>query len=479
MPRHITLELSRSEARVLLVRTSGAEIAVEQAFCVPVPLAEEGGSPEAFEKAVVAALAEHGMTRLPVVGVVGRSDVELRLLQLPPAPDDELPEMVRFQAAQEFPNLASDAVLDFLPQEGPDDGPRRVLAVALKPGAAERFARICGAAKLSLARLVLHPAAAGSLAIRRRPELQAGWFLLVDILDGQAELTALRHGRVAFSRHVLLPDAPPDSAEFAEALSAEVRRTRAAAGNQEGASLPEPLVVFGQADRWPVLAEQFGSLASSAPEWIDPFTATTVSAPAAHLEPDRRARFAALVGAAADEADDRAPAVDFLHPTRRPEPAGRRNAYMLAGLVAACIVLAAMLLSWLDTRRLRASIRDIQQESASLGNQVEAAEKTIRTAEEIGNWVDAEVVWLDELRWLSENFTPAEDAVLTKLMAGAADQALMRLEGLARNESEAGRLDRSLNDATHRLIGHGKSENPTEGRYRIQFQSTVHIERPQ
>ncbi len=478
MPRYITLELSRSEARVLLVRISGTEIAVERAFCVPAPSGEEASGPEVFERAVAAALADRGLSRLPAVGVIGRSDVELRLLQLPPAPDDELPDMVRFQAAQEFPNLEADAVLDFLPQEGPDEGPRRVLAAALKPGAAERFARICGAAKLSLGRLVLHPAAAGSLALRLRPELEAGWFLLVDILDGQAELTALHHGRVAFSRHVLLPDAPPDSAEFAEALGAEVRRTRAAAANQEGTSLPEPLVVFGQADRQPAIAQQLGGIASTGVVWIDPFAATSDARAAADLAPDRRSRFAALIGAAVDEAEDRAPAVDFLHPRRRPQPASRRTTYMLAGLAAAGIVLAAMLLSWLDTRRLRTSIRDIQNESASLRTQVDAAEKTIRTAEEIGAWVNAEVVWLDELRWLSSSFTPAEDAMLTKLLARATDQA-MGLEGLARNESEADKLDRSLNDKTHRLVGHTKSENPSESRYRIQFRSTVQIERPQ
>ncbi len=474
MPRYLAMELSRSEARVLLGRTAGAGISVEQAFCVPLESEGDKSGAELLEYSVIAALAEHGITRLPVIGVVGRSEVELRLLNLPPAPDDELPDLVRFQAGREFPNLETDAALDFLPLDDAADRPRRILAAVLKPGVTARFSRICEAAKLSLERLVFHPAAAASLLLRHRPELEAGWCLMMDILDGQAELAAVRGGRVVFSRHVLLPDGLPDSIEATEAIGAEIRRTRAAAANQEGATPPEPVFVFGHDAPWTTFAQRLGQTLGADVELVDPFAGTC----AASQELGRQAKFAALVGSLADEGENRRPALDFLHPRKRPEPPSRRNAYAIAGLGVAAVVLVVMLVSFVQARRMRKSIESLNNESAALTKSADDADKIVANVEEVGKWVSDEVVWIDELRWLSESFTPPREAVLTKLVAAATTgRAEMRLDGLASNVDAASRLDSQLQDERHRLLGQTKSEDRSDSPYRIQFRSTVQIER--
>ena len=106
------------------------------------------------------------------------------------------------------------------------------------------------------------------------------------------------------------------------------------------------------------------------------------------------------------------------------------------------------------------------------------ADKTVANAEEVGKWVSDEVVWIDELRWLSENFTPPQEAMLTKLVAAvAAGRAEMRLDGVASNIDAASRLDGQLQDKRHRLLGQTKSEDHSDSPYRIQFRSTVQIER--
>ena len=475
MPRYLAIELSQTESRVLLARTGSGGTIVEQAFWVP--LESEGDKPgaESLEASVVAALAERGIARLPVIGVVGRSEVELRLLNLPPAPEDELPDLVRFQAGREFPSLETDAALDFLPLDDAADQPRRVLAAVLKPGVADRFARICGAAKLSLERLVFHPAAAASLLLRRRPELEAGWCLMMDVLDGQAELAAIRNGRIVFSRHVLLPDGLPDGVEATDAIGAEVRRTRAAAANQEGVPPPELAIVFGHDAPWATMAQRLAQSLGMGVELVDPFAG---AATAGALESSRRARFAALVGALTDESENQTPALDFLHPRRRPEPPNRRNAYALAGLAAAAVVLAVMLVSFVQAHRMRKSIEALNNESAALTKLADEADKTVANAEEVGKWVSDDVVWIDEVRWLSENFTPPQEAMLTKLVAAvAAGRAEMRLDGLASNVDAASRLDGQLQDDRHRLLGQTKSEARSDSPYRIQFRSTVQIER--
>ena len=65
---------------------------------------------------------------------IGREQVQIVLLSLPPAPLEELPELVRFQAERSFTSLGNDAALDYIPLEGDAATPHQVLAAALSAG---------------------------------------------------------------------------------------------------------------------------------------------------------------------------------------------------------------------------------------------------------------------------------------------------------------------------------------------------------
>ena len=94
---------------------------------------------------------------------VGRGSIELRQLQLPPAPDEELPDMVRFQAAREFNELDENWLLDFVPIDQGAEGPRTVLAMAIAPAVIRQIEGVCEQAGLKMQRLLLRPCAAASL----------------------------------------------------------------------------------------------------------------------------------------------------------------------------------------------------------------------------------------------------------------------------------------------------------------------------
>jgi hypothetical protein len=84
-------------------------------------------------------------------------------------------------------------------------------------------------------------------------------------------------------------------------------------------------------------------------------------------------------------------------------------------------------------------------------------------------------VWLDELRWLSERFPPAREAKLNKLHLSAGERREMVLNGLARNVDAVTKLDNSLQDAVHQIVGKTKSENQSNSQYQIEFRSSVQI----
>ena len=82
-----------------------------------------------------------GLGRPDAVVAVGRSSIELRQLQLPPAAEDDLPDLVRFQAMREFNEFDERWLLDFLSIDSSGDSPREgnlprtVLATAIGPAA--------------------------------------------------------------------------------------------------------------------------------------------------------------------------------------------------------------------------------------------------------------------------------------------------------------------------------------------------------
>ena len=134
---------------------------IDLAFAVELDARDggEGAAEVNVGERIAAAMAARRIGHCDTIVAVGRSGVELRLLSLPPAPDEELPELVRFQAVRQFSALGDDWPLDFFPidQQRPDL-PRSVLAAAISPELVAQIQQNCAAAELKLRRLVLRPA---------------------------------------------------------------------------------------------------------------------------------------------------------------------------------------------------------------------------------------------------------------------------------------------------------------------------------
>ncbi len=485
MPRRLAIELTSAEARLLLLSASETRIKVEKSLCIPLLSDKEeneaGISPASPEQIVVDALSKNGISRVETIAVVGRSDVELRLFNVPNAPAAELPEIVRFQAVQDLPAIGEKTPLDYLPLEGVEaaEQSQRVLAAVLKPGVMDRLEKICHDAKLTLIQIVLRPPATASLMLREKPELVDGCCLLVEVLGPQVDLAAVHHGQVVLLRHMLLTGNPMESSEAADSLFDEIRRTRVAVANQENISDVEPVVLVGNRPEHARFAEQLASETGVSARLIDPLPESMVADPASAVSPSQSDYCAALIGAVSDEAARRPQAFDFLHPRRTPDPPSRRNTYVLAALAAATVVLALIVLNWLQTSRLNDDIRRLNQEAVALEPEAKKADKVVSGASEVDAWLKGEVVWLEELAWLSERFPEAKDAMLTNLSVTSNGQRReMRLNGFASNVDTVGKLDGGLRDSTHQVVGKTKNENNSESGYKIQFRSSVQISLP-
>ena len=135
MARLLALEWDAREARVVVARTRGSEMVVEHAFGVELAPSDPGQTFADLNvgERIAAALAARNIGRSETLVAVGRASIELRQLTLPACPEDEQPDMVRFQALRQFTGIGDDWPLDFVPLDTGDSESLTVLAAAISP----------------------------------------------------------------------------------------------------------------------------------------------------------------------------------------------------------------------------------------------------------------------------------------------------------------------------------------------------------
>jgi Tfp pilus assembly PilM family ATPase len=479
MSRLLALEWDDDEARVVVASAHGESISIDEAFAVPLPPRSEQQPADADRGAIIgAALSARRLGRMQSLVAVGRASIELKQLSLPPAPDEELPELVRFQALREFHTLGEDWPLDFVPLTHQPDQPRQVLAAAISPELVEQIRETSRRAGVVPERLVLRPCAAASLL--RRVELVDAEHvrLLVDVLADEADLTVLVDGQVVFLRTARLPGDALVADNYRPLLG-EIRRTIAAARNQLGGRKVEAVHLCGSGADHTALAEQLERGCELPCHLFDPFAGLSLSKELRSSPPAHTGRFTPLVGMLLDEAQHAAPTIDFLNPKRRPPAPDPRRKLALAGAAVAAVLLLAGGWIWLELGAADAEIARLAEESKSEDPLVAKAKELELAAKEIDAWRAGDINWLDELRELSADFPLAKDVLITQLRMGPHSAgAEITLEGYLREAANADAFEASLRDEAHRVEGRGLQQDSSKPGYGWHF-TTALVVKPQ
>lgn len=478
MARRLALEWNDSEARLVVASRRGDRVLFEQAFSVA--LDSDRPSRELDEpnigRRIAGAMAARGVGRLDTLVAVGRSNIELRQLSMPPAPEADLPAMVRFQAMREFNALDETWLLDFVPIDDDPDQPRTVLAAAIGPELVEQIAGVCQTAGVKPQRLILRPCAAASLLCRTRPPSRMQVRLLVDLLGNEVDLTVVVDRKVIFLRTARLAGDPLTDPEAGSALLAQIRRTMAAVQNLLDGRQVTHVVLCGTGPEHTALAERVREQLATTTELFDPFEGQSLGRELAAAMPDHPGRFAPLVGMLLDELEQVAPAVDFLHPRQPPKPRSRRNLIVLVAVAASLLVAGFLFLRWQDRRALAAEVETLKGQNAKLDLALKRAERIAKASAEIEKWTATDVVWLDELRRLAERLPPAQEVMLTQVTAGASRTGgEIKIDGLAQSAATIDRLEQGLRDASHRVEGEHRGEDASRDDYPWQFSSSLFV----
>lgn len=341
MSRVLALHLKPHEATAVVVSSGGAQPVVEAATRVTL---SPDDSPQRRGVLIAEALAPLKAGKLPTVVALPRDGLLWQNFQLPPAPDDELPQLVLMQAERDLPLEDEGAGFDFLPLEGDAESPRRVLGVGLARTAWQRTQETLVAAGLKVRQIV--PEALGwPLLVERHgaPDDDGGVVHLgVAAEPGWAALWANADGAVRLLRSVRLPE-DSDVDALSAVLAGELRRTRLALGQIHQSAGSADVYLAG--DHPPrELADRLEATLGMPVIAVDARQAFVVQDVG-----DDVGDWAAVASLAAHAAAGHRPALDLLNPRRPPAQATNVRTYLLA---AAAAVAAVGMLGWRGYRNV-------------------------------------------------------------------------------------------------------------------------------
>lgn len=449
MPKKIALDWDAGELRYVIGRTSAAGVAVSELGVVTL----DRESDLSVARQVAQVLRDRGWNRLPQLVVLGRGKAEMRALQLPPVPDEELPDMIRFQAVRDFAGSGDRATVDFVEVERNEQGVR-VLAAAIGPEQFKAIDGLAGDGGSVAQRIGLRPLAAAALYAKHESSDQD--VVLVDLLARDADISILRHGKAAFARSVRLPDNPEGRPV---ALAGEVRRSIMAASTGAGETSLRKIVIWGRGDVHAQDVQELSKRIGVAVETLDPLT--LVSSEVGNEQvPEHIGRFAPLIGLLEIDEAGSDLLIDFRNPRKPPDPPNHRDRLLLYGGSAIAAALLVGFSVWSSLSKRDDRIAELRAKLDATSDLVELSQTEIDRTEQVEQFLDGNVIWLEELRRVAEKAPTSDKLILSRVNANlpARSGAELVMAGRVTEPAVVDQLRDSMQDTDHRAIRQGANE---------------------
>lgn len=469
MPDFLALEWDHDQISGLHAHVSGGRVRIRRAFVLPRPSVAVAGSGPLPIAWLQTQLAERGISGGDVLVSLPRDEVVVKRIDLPETSDDELPVIVRFQAAAKSSVPLDELSLDFIPLPRRSEIPGREVLMATVPQQTLNEIRLlCENAGLKLQKVGLTPADVAELVARSEPAASddlAGASLVVSEHGNRLEISVLRRSHLLFSHSARLPS---DGAHDPQSMIPEVSRSlvslRGAIPDvkiERAWTLLDPSTHGQMAE---VLKKRLSCEvnpidAQAAVDWdrpIDPGVDPTL--------------FSGPIGLLLSKADPRVPALDFLAPRQPPVKRDLRKRKLVT-MGSGVAVLVALLAGnfWLKIRGLDSEIESLASTRDGLAKEIKAGQPLVKSAALVEQWEKAGVPWLEQLSDLTVRMPPTDRIYLKKLEFTPRVNTLpprMKFEALARERSDVLDLSDKLLESDERyrvLIPSHKSS--TEDQY--------------
>ena len=461
MSKKIAIDWDDHELRLVAAQCSANSVQVTDAALIPIV---DGDIAATLRDAI----AQRGLGKTDTLVAIGRGKAELRDLQLPPVPDDELPDMVRFQAIRSFASAGDSAIVDYLVTDRNSENVS-MLAAAVGPSKLKDVQRTCAGADLMAKRIALRPLAASALYFITNKKT-SGQTVLIDLLSDDAEIVVARDRKVVFVRTVRLPSV---AATRSTALVAELRRSLMACGSDGS---PDQIILWGRKSVHQSDVEKLNDVCSNV-QVVNPFDLVGVDESVSKELPEHVGRLAPLVGLLRNDESGAHRLIDFMNPRKRIIKEANPYAKILSIGVPVAIALLLAFLGYRHLKGLDDQIASLQNTNKSLGDPVKAAGESVARTERVDRFLDGGVNWLDEIRRLAEKMPPSDKLIVSSI-TGKSDKRNgggdLTVVGGVRNPDTQASFGEALRDESHKVLGEGSKENG-KGDYRWSLNETILI----
>ena len=411
-------------------RTSG-RIQFESAESVELTGETEELSPARLGEKLHAVLNQLGVSKGDATVIVARNDVEMGQFQLPAVPDDELPDMVRFQARNQFTSITEDSVVDFVVLASTDTK-TTVLAAVLTEETLNRIRATIEPTGLKLKHIVLRPFGAAELIHAGHPDPRCR--MIIEIIGREADLSVVRNDKLILSRTVRVPDSYTVE-KFDAWLPGEIRRTMTAAQSQLGSDEIESIIVCSSVEEHGRLGQELEASFQTEIKFIRPFELINKSN--RFQSPAHNDGFASLLGSLLRNTSESHHGIDFANPRKRvAKKLDHKKIMKFAAIAATLLILGAGGIWWTLSNK-QAEITRLQGLIDQLRPETQQTEGAIQNAEIIDEWKKRQIDWVEELYRLSHAVPEPDDTRLIRVTANAnrIDNASLQLSGLLKNSS--------------------------------------------
>ena len=463
----VAIEFDDRQIFLAATQTTSRRVQLKHLTCL-----KHEDTPDAATEALTKEIAKAGLTKSDAVVVVCRSDVELRLLDVPPAPESELPAMVRFVAKNEFASLNDNWVLDFVRLSGDAKEPGKVLAAGLSPEVKSRIEKTIESAGMRLKQITFRPLAVANYFASQLTgdDLR----VLIEHRNGSANIS-LFNGRSMFATRTirLIGD------DLAKTYEREIKRTISVA-HLPADELSE-ILLLGEKETVTPLGVSLSKSFSKPHRVVDPANERAYGKKLQSV--DHNHRYIPLVGTFTDQLPDATPGMDFLNPRKvEVQKTDFSKWYIYAGAAAAGLFLLFAIGYWqLSKQASEIAKLDKKLEAIRSLNNGEtdrpAVEDTLKRVAEIDDWVLDAVNWQDMLLAYSEHALTPDDTIVDSLIADQKGPVQFNIRARVKDAQTEGKLVKELQEQPEFVATQKSSEDFRGTDFKIESRLDIGLKR--
>lgn len=473
MADYLALNWDKSELTGMEAQQSGSSISIKRSFHIVWP--DEVNptlDPISAGSWLKQEFARLKLTAKNVLISFPRHESTVRLLEIPNVPIEEIPEIVRFQAATKSSLPLGQLLMDHLLLPSQDGKETRDVLVAsivktVHDQAVETFQSMgmdvisTGVSSISTAEWIAHLDAVKM----NQPTL------IVNQVDHHLEMSLINNRHLLFTNSTSLTSEDREATE--QAMVTEINRFRLASSSQLAGQKIKQVFLIGEQQLQQNFSAKIEERFDCSVELVNPLMNIETSSPD-FVSLEYPGMLAGPLGMLYSLAQKQIEVVDFLNPHKVEEKPDRRKLQIGLGVAGVVLILiTALFLTSSRVSDLDAEIAERQKTQTNLKELLKRGQPTLESVALIQNWENSNSKALQVMQELDVHLPGTDRIYLSEIsLTRSAGQSISRLKatGHAKDDLDVRDLNRELSNNNYRLQPKRTNNVTYDAEYPVPFE---------